>query len=97
MSQGGPAGRRPAPPDFPPRDGYAWAVVVDDDWRLATDDEAAVRKCRRSTWHPCPNHPVAALSRDHARRWWFYCAEHMYGRWLEAGQIVMWRPRPVTA
>jgi hypothetical protein len=91
--------RRPAPPDYPPRDGYAWTVVVDEDWRLATADEAAIRKCRGSTWHPCPNPPAAALSRGFAgrRRWWFYCAEHMYGRWIEDGQVVMWSARPVPA
>jgi hypothetical protein len=34
---------------------------------------------------------VAALKRG--RQWWFYCPEHMYGRWIEDGRVMEWFTR----
>lgn len=64
-------------------------------WRLAEPAEQQRYTCR-GTRPSCPNPPVAALLREWHRwtthtdgaRWWFYCAEHMYGRWIE-GHTVM--------
>jgi hypothetical protein len=48
----------------------------------------------------CPNPPVADMRRlrvvaidgKDVRRgeWWAYCAEHLYGRWLENGVVMEW-------
>ena len=85
----------PAPkPTWGPAPGFVWTVVVDESW--TTDPNVVGRlRCRWSR----PSHgvpAVAALDRSSswsARRpnWWGYCAEHLYGRWMEDGQVVGWR------
>lgn len=27
--------------------------------------------------------------------WWKYCAEHLYGRWIENGAVMFWRLVPI--
>ena len=96
---------RPPHPTWGPADGYEWVARPDEEWCLATPDEADVRKCRHSTAHPCPNKPVAAMNRGVrineppyvADRLWFYCADHMYGRWIEDGEVMGWTTRKVVA
>lgn len=90
---------RPAPPDWKRAEGYEWAVVADDgplSWRPATTYEQRHKRCRHSPKAPCIKQPVAALHRGaYGPRptWWFYCADHMYGRWIEDGHVVSWRVR----
>lgn len=62
-------------------------AVPDESWHLAADEG---RKCRQSR---CPNAAVAKFKRHHSygpRRWqwWHYCAEHLYGRWIENGRVM---------
>lgn len=93
---------RPDPP-YAIRAGHEWVAVPDTGWRLALPEEAAERKCRRNPRHPCPGTPVAALDRprwwrgERVTSWWFYCAEHMFGRWIEDGVIMSWRVRAKEA
>lgn len=85
----------------PPPDGYAWtAVPAGPQWRLETG-----RRCRfagQRGQHRCTADAVAALNRSHWRTearpsWWAYCAEHMYGRWVEDGRVMQWVLRPATS
>ena len=41
--------------------------------------------------------PVASLQRGNSRGHHYYCADHMYGRWIEADRVMWWRQRPVAA
>lgn len=62
------------------------------EWEVLPDGHTY--RCRSQH---CPNPAVARLNRTKrwsARQtpnWWAYCHEHMYGRWIEAGQVVSWR------
>lgn len=66
----------------------AW--VVDPDWRLLDAGEEDHR-CRGG--RECSSRVVAALSRRYGRNqqrhWWFYCSEHLYGRLIEQGRVLM--------
>lgn len=91
--------RQPKPGHRPP-DGYAWAVVDDTgplEWLLATDAQADRYHCRYSTRQPCSSRVVASLQRGRSRGRHFYCAGHMYGRWIESGRIVSWRLRRIPS
>lgn len=54
----------------------------------------------------CSNPAVAELNRERRTwaqsgsvtrpAWWAYCADHMYGRWIENGQVYEWRLRPTN-
>jgi len=87
---------RPAPRPAP--EGFHYEAVEQDDW---TTDPAIVgdRACRmkQGKHAVCGKHAVAALNRG---RWqgnkrgesfWHYCAEHLYGRWIEDGKVMGWR------
>jgi hypothetical protein len=50
----------------------------------------------------CRRPAVAKLDRrpsstDGRAKWWRYCERHLYGRWIEDGQVYYWRLRPVAA
>jgi hypothetical protein len=84
--------RRAQPPPDPaswwePPEGKKVVWVPDDDWRLASPEEQASRKCRRPG---CQRPPVAAMLRRRVGRpaWWLYCDWHLYGRRIEAGQVL---------
>lgn len=83
--------RMPAP------DGYEYRVVVDHDWRLMPFGR--VRGCRAgATVHrrSCRRPAVAELRRGSYRvSWWAYCERHLYGRWIEADNVVGFRLRNV--
>lgn len=89
----------------PASDGYHYEAVVDTGWRLyAFRDERRLRRCRGERW--CAETPVAVFARPYTRygkpgladraagiqrtRDYAYCAEHMYGRWIENGQVMTW-------
>lgn len=69
------------------------------EWRLE-----AGKPCRRRTGgRTCGAPSVAALKRTHhypagngglTRRpfpvWWPYCPDHLYGKWIEGGQVMCW-------
>lgn len=81
-----------ARPDPGPTDpGWKWVAQVDADFKLG----GRAKRCRYSrNAVRCPNDAVATLYRPvggHGRRYpWAYCNEHLFGRWIEAGQIMEW-------
>ena len=82
----------------PVPDGYEAQVYAEDEqWRVRSED-APPRKCRGKL--ACQSPPVAEMNRrpaDMRSMWWAYCAEHMYGRWIEGGRVVGCRLRPSGA
>jgi hypothetical protein len=82
----------------PPLEGFHYEATAEDSlhWRIATDAEHDARRCRWGAGGGgpgCGRAPVAALNRGWRDRdaWWFYCEEHLYGRWIEDGQVMHWR------
>lgn len=79
--------RPPVPAEAPP--GFEWRVVPDGDW-TTREKWVAGKGCRwnQGVWyrtsHGVP--AVAVLFRGvHRRIAYGYCAEHLYGRWIEEG------------
>lgn len=67
-------------------DGYTLEWVPDPEWELTE----TTRKCRGA--RGCDKPAVAAFRRKHRggycnHRWWYYCADHMYGRKIEDGVV----------
>lgn len=70
-------------------EGFHYEWVRDDSFEMAWLD----RTCRQLR---CGEPAVVALKRRHGTspfgfRWWFYCAEHMYGRKIDDGVVKMRR------
>lgn len=94
------AERPPVP--YAPREGFRWVPGRAVKWRLELGG-----LCRRVTGRehaPCPTPAVAALNRGRHSKlggrsdsWWRYCADHMYGKWIEDGQVWEWRLEPDRA
>lgn len=94
--------KRPNPPFRDIGDGYEWRAVVDADWTLVPDVVEGYQCLHVEHRDRCPNAAVAALMRPimryvpvmdlsgRTRRPYRYCAEHMYGRWIEGGTVLMW-------
>ena len=74
-------------------DGYELAAVVSEDWRVE-----AGRSCRRGLGRHryCGRPAVAAKNRGRMTHrgmvdaWWAYCLSHLYGNWIENGQVWHW-------
>jgi hypothetical protein len=78
-------------PDVPP--GHHLAKTVDPDWRIC----GRPRKCRANAGYrrkACGAPAVAELFRKYGAwwsnegSWWAYCAQHMYGRWIEGERVM---------
>jgi hypothetical protein len=73
-------------------------------WRVSARPES--RRCRWGAGfghRACGAPAVAELNRGHLndqmeRRdsWWAYCADHLYGRWIEDGRVMAWRAEKVA-
>ena len=82
---------RPSWPEVP--EGHEVVAVADTDWLVV-----AGKRCRwgashatggRTDRHACGKPSVAELLRGTSRpQWWAYCGEHLYGRWIENGQVM---------
>lgn len=100
---------RPPIPDHQPEPGYAYVAVPVDElpsnrWKLASG-----RQCRMMGGgrRRCPEPAVAAVNRGmrlwlrgngrDVESWWHYCADHLYGRWIENGVLMIWVVRPVPS
>jgi hypothetical protein len=75
-------------------DGYELVAVPDEDrvtgWRIDPG-----RKCRR---RGCGKPSVASRVRGFKQKQrWAYCESHMYGRWIEDGQVMHWILQEVTS
>ena len=88
------AASRPAP-WAPPAAGFHFEVVpAGDDW---ITPPLGTSSCRFTSGHPlvtCGEPAVATLLRGRTKQAWNYCAEHLYGRWVEDGRVVAWRMVP---
>jgi hypothetical protein len=76
-------------PTYEAPEGWHFEAVIDKDWRLVETD----KKCRMMTrYKVCGQPAVAELNRGRlSERWWAYCPDHLYGRWVENGHVMMWR------
>jgi hypothetical protein len=85
-----------ARPPFPdePAEGFEYVAEVDPDWALKTG-----MPCRFTVGpghRACCRPSVARLDRHNRRnRFWSYCADHLYGRWIEDGQVMHWVLCPI--
>ena len=99
QGRGGLMAERPLPwdswlPESERAPAEAWEAVPDTDWRLQDGSP-----CRRGSprYGYCGKPSVAALRRGKQNRWWAYCPEHMYNRWVEGEQVLIWRMKPRAA
>lgn len=79
---------RPAHPDT--AESWEWRVEPDRDWGPAIPG----RQCRYGDHGSrCRNRGVVSLYRGYgtSTRPWAYCAQHLYGRWIEHGHVMTWR------
>lgn len=85
------------PTDPPP--GFHYLAVPDTDWRVLPEERRHYFCRRMGAGHVmCTNFGVAELQRGRSstrsrfgRSWWAYCADHLYGRWIEDGVVMSWR------
>jgi hypothetical protein len=88
----------------PPPLGYREEWVPEDpEWfRPLQPGEGEGHPCRGKNPRRCPNEPVAVMFRRVYRRGrttqarWFYCADHLFGRRIEDGQLLARRLVPET-
>lgn len=96
---------RPAPWFTPAEtpEGYHFEVVPDQDWRLGAYGTCRRPNCgrpgvaqlRRPTRLPRRPGDIFEVSRRRTvDRWWSYCENHLYGRWIEGDEVVTWRLAP---
>jgi hypothetical protein len=87
-------------------EGYELVAVPDDGWRVDPG-----RPCRRQgpRHRACGKPSAASLNRPQRLRattyrperradsWWAYCTDHLYGRWVENGTVMVWVLREKSA
>jgi hypothetical protein len=87
------------PPDRDVPEGYELVAVEDLSWQLVTG-----KRCRwGGGYHKkaCGQPSAAEFARSQYRRtgthlvYWAYCEQHLYGRWIEDGKIMIWILREV--
>jgi hypothetical protein len=93
---------RPEPIYGSPPQGCRWVAVPDKAWRVDSG-----RQCRMIGGHPrirCAEPAVAAMNRGRrvygrgvSDSWWAYCADHMFGRWVEDGRVMHWIAEEVSS
>ena len=80
---------RPAPPGWGPPAGHVYVPLAAPGWRLVSG-----KRCRRMGpgHHYCREPAIAEMQRPRigGPTWWAYCGAHMYGRWIENGQVMHW-------
>src|SRR5262249_51967340 len=85
-----PMAERPKPGYAAPP-GFHFEAAAEPRWLVSSHG----RPCRRIvTLHTCCRVPsVAEFNRGRLGRpsWWAYCADHMYGWWIEDGQVMGWK------
>lgn len=93
-------------PQFPAPDGCEHVAVPDKDWRVMTNGAAGIpgRQCRFMVGRTaCGKAAVAKMDRrfrlsaNKRSSWWAYCGDHMYGRWVEDGVVMVWVVREIEA
>lgn len=91
---------RPAPPHPAPA-GYRWVVFEAPDWRLL---QQTTKRCRNWRAHRRVSPLAVAELKRHrwtygrnVPEWWAYCADHLYGRWVDAGRVLEYRLEELEA
>lgn len=83
---------RPEPWDDPPEGFHFEMAEQEQKWITPPVGKG---KCRFTVGHyqTCGKPAVVTLMRRHGKgdAPWDYCAEHMYGRWVEDGKVMGWR------
>ncbi len=76
----------------PAPEGFEFAAVPDPRWRLEPG-----KRCSRKTGARQVCGALSVAARNHGWRdqesWYPYCADHLAGRWIEAGQVMHWALR----
>lgn len=87
---------RPEPPES--SDGFHFeAVEAGPSWATPSVGAGRCRAGAGAGVGACGAPTVATLFRNtfHRGTWelrpWDYCAEHLYGRWIEDGKVMGWR------
>lgn len=93
---------RPAPWSASPPDGCEWVPKVDPDWKIIAGGDWPGGRCRSGggmSHRACGKPAVAAFNRGRrgGGNWWAYCSDHMYSRWIENGQVLVWSWREVAS
>jgi len=90
--------RRPDPGREPP-EGCEFFAVMDEGWRAGGSSS---HRCRYMlNGRSCGAPSVARFNRPRHLKtgirptWWHYCADHMYGRWVENGVVMTWHVRDI--
>lgn len=89
---------RPTPWALPP-DGFHFEVAEQGEWVIPA---VGAGRCRYGK-PACKKPAAASMMRTHHTKYgsqnvpWDYCADHLYGRWIEDGKVVGWRLAKVTA
>jgi len=68
-------------------EGHEVVAVPDTEWDIGTGG----RRCRRAFGRgtkACGKPAVAVLRRGARGQLWAYCADHLYGRWIENGFVM---------
>jgi hypothetical protein len=80
---------RPPHPDphFQLQPGYAWVVRPKRVWRVQEGGRCRFGAPRYGTMCGAPG---VARARRGATQWWAYCAEHLFGGWIEDGVVMGW-------
>lgn len=83
---------RPEPWLADPPPGYHFEARPDPDWRLEVGGTCRRPRCGQPAIAALNRGWVSYRTRPPRRRdsWWAYCAEHLYGHWIEDGQIMHW-------
>jgi len=85
--------QRPAPSASVPAGYHHEAyVALNLDWRVPAVNDNGCRQLGPGRVR-CNKPPVATLFRGSklSKSPWNYCAEHLYGGWIENGQVMRWR------
>ena len=83
-------------PSWTAPEGHRHEPRVDNQWRLTNGKRCRAGSSRYATACGAPS--VAELNRGRRNwrlgkrtdSWWAYCAEHMFGRWIEDGHVMCW-------
>jgi hypothetical protein len=78
---------RPVPPTAPP--GMHFEVVPDPNWQIGGTGRCRQPKCEK--WGVARLNRRARSAAGVVDRWWNYCEDDLYGRWIEDGRVMYWR------
>jgi hypothetical protein len=84
-------------------EGHEVVAVEDKDWRLTPEPKRCRWTSGFSPRRACAEPSVAELKRARLGatptdyRWWAYCGEHLYGRWIEDGKVMHWILKKISS